>query len=140
MSNTRKKLTKNALLKILQDQYMNKNDPKLLSKCAFEDLLPISDNLKFLYFNQESVDKILYLSEELIEIKSKKLHDLFYLNLLIKSHLSIINYKYSIEYIKEINNNQLEEKNEFLKIIFAKIIFDLIYNYRGFNENEEINI
>ena len=64
---------------------------------------------------------------------------LFYLCLLIEKEPDVINYEYSIESIKEINDYIENKINELLKqpyklIILSKLLFILIYNFRGFND------
>jgi len=100
-----------------------------------------TDIIKFIYFNRNWFHNILYEREELIKIEfeeqKKHLYYNFYLNLLIKENPEIINYTYSLDFIKTIN---IEHKKTFQKyklIMLSKIIIDLIDNYRGADEYNE---
>ena len=66
------------------------------------------------------------------------LSELFYLELLIKDEPEIINYKYNIDYINEINNKLFNNSKEedLRNLIGAKIIIDLINNYQNDDNNE----
>ena len=103
---------------------------------------------KFIFFNKDIVHKILYNSEELINLNSfeikKVLNNYFYISLLITDNIEVVNYEYGIELIKELNKQNL--KNSKLKqLLFSKIILDLIKNYEGLDEydideeGEELN-
>ena len=107
------------------------------------DLKHKKEFLKFLYFNRQNIEDILYNEDKLIEIKEedikKEISDYFYLSLLIKSKKNIINYSYSIQIIKDINERKKFKDNIFQKIIISKFILDLIDNYKGTdNYDEEI--
>ncbi len=101
----------------------------------------ISDKFKFIYFNKSSIKQILYINEEFIIINSDEIENtldkLFYLSLLVTDDIEIVNYKYSIDYIKQLN--ELNEKNnlKLSKLIFSKIILDLINYSIGFAEYNE---
>ena len=104
------------------------------------------DNLnliKLLYFNRNSIQKILYDSEKIIKLDSNKgeknLSYYFYLSLLIKENDNMVNYSYNIDFIKEVNN--LHENNAFYKnIIISKIILELINNYKQIDEDNDNNL
>ena len=104
------------------------------------------DNLnliKLLYFNRNSIQKILYDSEKIIKLDSNKgeknLSYYFYLSLLIKENDNMVNYSYNIDFIKEVNN--LHENNTFYKnIIISKIILELINNYKQIDEDNDNNL
>ena len=70
-----------------------------------------SDKFRYIYFHKKKVKLILYECEKEIMIDSDKiantLDKIFYLSLLITENKEIINYKYSIDYIK-----QLDKSNE----------------------------
>ena len=106
------------------------------------------DIFKLLYFNRKIFNNILYELDNNIQIKLNKNNECFsqyfYLNLLITENSNIINYSYSINFIKQIdsynNNNNI---NLIKKIIISKIIVDLIEYYKGFdvfNITEKIEI
>ena len=135
------------------DNEKNKNDEKdnenpifmLLSN--FEEIQNILkiDNLnylKFFYFNKIKTHEILYDKEKLITINDKnvnsKFYLYFYLSLLIEENNNVVNYQYSYDLIKNINEIQKREKDKIIKkVILAKIIIDLISNYEQLSDNDE---
>ena len=103
-----------------------------------------TDIIKFIYLYREWFHKILYDREEIAKIdlgeQKKNLYYNFYLNLLIKENPEIINYTYSLDFIKTINIERKNTLQKYKSIMFSKIIVDLIDNYRRtdeYNENEE---
>ena len=129
------------------DKIENKNPIyKLIS--SWEEILSIlslgeTDVLKVLYFNRFATHEILYEAEEVINItntQEEKLDYYQYLCLLIEENTSVVNYIYSFELIKKINEIQTKIKNEKIqKIIIAKIILVLINNYEQSENEEELN-
>ena len=102
-----------------------------------------SNLIKFIYSNKDSIHHILYELEKIIEInieqKEYGLSYYFYLCLLIEDNKNIINYIYSFEYIKNINERQKRNNNIYNKIIMSKIILELINNYyKEYEKNENI--
>ena len=99
--------------------------------------------LNLFYFYKENVHDILYKENEIIFIdinQIRKLSDLFYFDLLINDNKNIINYIYPKEIIFNSYEELLRTKGVVKKIILAKIIFDLIENYKGFgNFDEKVN-
>ena len=102
---------------------IKKNNPELMS---------------FLYFNRIKIHKILYDSDKIISISTNminnKLSNYFYLSLLIKDNPDILNYEYSFDLIKEINNeleNNTNDDNVFKNIMLSKISLELIENFEG---------
>ena len=126
------------------DQEENKNPiNKLISTFPeIETMLNLgeTDVLKILYFNRMATHKILYDDEEIINIKDmheEKLEYYLYLCLLIEENTSVVNYLYSFEFIKKLNEWQTKLKNEKIeKLIIAKIILIFINNFEQ-SENEE---
>ena len=100
-----------------------------------------SDKFKFIYFNKTKIKQILYDCEKEIIIDSDKientLYNLFYLSLLVTENKEIINYKYSIDYIKQLNEFNERNNLKLKKIISSKIILDLIDYFVGFEEYNE---
>ena len=131
--------------------YENKNDPMTLLFSNFnqiEDLLILTDPniIKFLYFNRAYIHKILFNEEKIIEINiqlGKEIENLnifFYLNLLINDNINIVNYSYSLNFIKKINKKKENQDEHYKLIIKAKIIIELINNYKQldiYNEERE---
>ena len=98
--------------------------------------------LKFFYFNRKTINDLAYNEEEVIEINSKiiknKYIDYFYLTLLIEDNTDIVNYEYSLEFIKEINEQIKGNNNGYLReLMMSKILLVLIRNYKGTNEYDE---
>jgi hypothetical protein len=99
------------------------------------------DMTKFLYFNKNTINSILFDNEEKINISENSnahverfsLSYLFYLSLLIKDNPDLVSYLYPVEFIVNINNMQRDNNNnrKYEKIIIAKIILELINNYRN---------
>ena len=111
----------------------------------FEEIITILKEksgqfLKLFYFNRNNIHDILYKENEIIFIdvnQIRKISELFYLDLLIKDNQDIINYEYSKEIIFNLYEELLKIKSDAKKVILAKIIFDLIENYKGFENIDE---
>ena len=141
---------------LLQNEgYENQNDPitRLISSYdEVNNILNLNKSeffelkiIKYLYFNRTKIHSILYKEEEVINI-TKKINNfniIFYLDLLIYDNIDIVNYSYSIDLIKEINNKQnVNNQNEDYKLVLtAKIIIELIKNHKeqsdDYNEEED---
>ena len=99
--------------------------------------------LLFLYFNKDKIENILYDIEKNIIIKDKSnkktnIYLYFYLSLLTEDNINIINYEYSFNLIRNLNEEQIKERHKIKKkIILAKIILDLISNYEQIDIEEE---
>jgi len=122
----------------------NKDDPMFNIVNSYEMVKEIyfnykEDNIKFIYFHKDKVHKFLYEEEEEIEINDlpNNISELFYLDLLILDNRESINYKYSIEIIRNANNLNKNTNFKLKKIIISKIILTLIYNFRGYEEYDE---
>ena len=127
---------------------IDNNNPifKLIS--SFDELKYILENkkeniFKFLYFNKNKIHPILYDLEKNITIKSDILENnnlsyYFYLDSLLNSDTNTVNYGYSIEEIKTVNNQIENEKdNEIIKLIKSKLVFSLIINYKQLDDYDE---
>ena len=125
------------------------NDPIIKIDISYNDIKAII-NLKevniyrFFYFNVEKIHEKLYDEEEKINVDigiEKGISFYYYLNLLITNDKSIVNYTYSINLIKEMNELQKNNKDKiYKKLILSKIIIDLINNYKKddiYEEEEE---
>ena len=91
--------------------------------------------LKILYFNKENIHNILYISEKTINIEdnqTKKISNLFYLDLLIADNPNIINYIFSINSIEILYEQFLSIREIQIKLILAKLLIDMIESYEGF--------
>ena len=104
-----------------------------------------TDIIKFIYFNRNWFHKVLYDREEVVKIElgeqKQTLYYNFYLNLLIMENLEIVNYEYSLDFIKIINIERKKTPDKYKLIMLSKIIINLIDNYRDtdeYNENEDI--
>ena len=88
--------------------------------------------LKILYFNKENIHNILYISEKTINIEdnqTKKISNLFYLDLLIADNPNIINYIFSINSIEILYEQFLSIREIQIKLILAKLLIDMIESY-----------
>ena len=128
--------------------YENEQNPliKLISNYEeTKNILNLKDEIiyKYLYFNKKKVHDILYDEEEVIHVDfkiEKTMIFYFYLNLLINDNTTIVNYSYSIDFIKEIKDFQKNNNdNIYKKIIISKICIDLINNYKQNDKLEEEN-
>ena len=103
-----------------------------------ENVLKNNDiSTKYFYFNRDKIYVILYNKYATINIEYKNWEDnksfYFYLDLLIENS-DCINYVYSLDVItKNINFND----NNLINIIKAKILFDLLDNFKGFEINSK---
>ena len=120
----------------------------LLSKYdEIEKILNLKEEniFKFFYYNNNKVHEILYEDEKTIkveenEIEKKSMHFYFYLNLLISEDSTIVDYEYSINLIKKINDLQKKKNDKiYQKIILSKIIINLINNYKKLEYYNEEN-
>ena len=125
------------------------NDPIIKIDIDYNDIEAIIklkevNIYRFFYFNIEKIHKILYDEEEKISVdigKEKGISFCYFLNLLITNDTTIVNYSYSINLIKELNELQKNNKDKiYKKLILSKIIIDLINNYKKddiYKEEEE---
>ena len=94
--------------------YENEQNPliKLISNHEeIKNIFNLKDEIiyKYLYFNRKKIHEILYDEEEVIHVDfkiEKTMIFYFYLNLLINDNTTIVNYSYSIDFIKEIKDFQ----------------------------------
>lgn len=143
-------ITKLELLKIisLKNPIENNNFSFLTNYEEIKTLLchTNEDIMKIFYFIKKNFHQILYDNEENVNISSevlnKKFYNYFYLVLLITDNKNIINYKYTFEFINELNNLNKENNSQLNNLLYSKIIIDLLNNYKGFSEEdnyEQIN-
>ena len=137
----------------LNNPVENNNDPMFKIVNSWEMIKEINinykeHNKKFLYFNKGIIHGVLYKEEESININettnilltNNNLSELFYLDLLITDNIECLNYTYSLDFIREINNNWAKKNNNKLKlVIISKIVITLIYNFKGSDDYEEEN-
>jgi len=109
-----------------------------------QKLRSATDIIKLIYFNRIWFHEILYNRDEVVKIgfdkQKKNLYYNFYLNLLIMENPEIVNYTYSLDFIKLINIERKKTSQKYKLIMLCKIIIDLISNYRQtdeFNENAD---
>ena len=109
----------------------------------YSQLNDINDTLEFYFINSYETHKILDDTQEIIIINDKddmklNFNSLFYLTSLIEENINVVNYNYSFNLIKNINELQIMEKEKKIKnIILAKKINVLITNYKQYDENNE---
>ena len=121
--------------------------PKLLSNfLEIKEIIKLKDSkiLKLFYLNFKNIHDILYEDDEIINLSSnsfnkENLSCYFYLSLLILTDANLVNYEYSIDFISDLNNIIVGNNKNLKKIIKAKLILDLLNNYKKtdfFKENE----
>jgi len=124
----------------------NINDPIKKLIIDFSDIAKLKLNsneiTKILYFNIEKVNKILYDSDKVIKLEDGiyEIDYYFYLSLLINYNKNIINFDYSFDIIKKLNEGL--NSDNLRKIIKARIIIDLINDYRAnyyYEYNDDLN-
>ena len=85
---------------------------------------------KILCSRKTKVHKILYDNDEVIDITpydiKNDLSQLFYLDPLILYNKHIVNYEYSFDFIKQLNEFNIVKNNGLRKIFFSKIVLNLI--------------
>ena len=91
--------------------------------------------VKLLFCNIENFQNILYNHDKEIKLEKEdqNLSYIFYAALLIKNNPNIINYSFTIELIRGINN-KINECNIYQELLLSKVIFDLIDGYKGLDE------
>ena len=93
-----------------------------------------------IYFSMTNFHSILYKEEETINIGSYNIKidlcSLFFLDLLIMENPETLNYEYSFDFIKNINDSNKETKS-LRKALVSKIILELLKNYEGLDEYDE---
>jgi hypothetical protein len=135
-----------CLLGSLKNSVENDNDPihNLLSN--WKEIKEITKNMngdifKFFYFNKKRVHEILYNEDKNYSIDENKTisySELFYLSLLLEDIPETINYTFSINYIKAVNEIRKDIKIKKLKrILLSKILLLLINNFKGEDEYDE---
>ena len=124
----------------------NSNEPLIKLILNYNEIEQIIENIKeqnifkFLYFNRNKINEILYAEEQIINFEDnfeKNINSYFYLYLLISDNKDIINYNYSLNFIKKINNLQNENKITIYKRLLSIIIIELINNYKQADNYEE---
>ena len=134
----------------LKNSIENDNDPIYNLLFTLNDVKEISNNLKgdendfflFLYFNKNKFHQILYDENELYSIDeniNKNYSTLFYIALLLVDVPETINYTFSFDFIKLINENfkGIKSRNKIKGIMIAKIILILIHNFKGEDEYDD---
>ena len=131
----------------------NPNNEAISKDTEFKKFEEICKNnkdqiLEIFYLHKENVQKILYKSDQIFDIENSnikpELPALFFLSLLLDNSNNVY-FKYSFDFIKNLDNS-IKEKKYINKIILSKIIIKLIDNFEGLdyyyqykNELEEIN-
>ena len=150
-SKVKKKITKNSFISdfklSLNLNEINEKNPinNLITsfheiQSIIDDNNPNPDKIKIIYFNKNKIHRILYDSDEMITLSSNiiknNISHYFYIMLLLKDNENIVNYTYSIDFIKNINAELNNNNNKLKSLIISKLIIDLIKNYNGEDEKE----
>ena len=144
-----KTLSKGGILNKLDDESIKDPITQLLNKKEEVEMILKShkeNKFKFLYFNWETIHDKLY-SEESIDLENDKynisynLSDLFYIDLIIMNYEETKEFNYSLKFIKNIDNIQksIYEEDTYKKLIYAKIIIDLINFIIKTNDVDDID-
>ena len=107
-----------------------------------ERILYNVDKIIYFDFDNENNNFILKINQEKIEIEKKnEMVFLFYMSLLIKYNINIVNFSYSIGFINKINtkNKNYDINTKYKKILISKIILELINFYKSNQLFEEKN-
>ena len=134
-----KTVSKGGILENLNDEPFKDPITQLLNKKEEVEIILKShkENLfRFLYFNWRTIHDKLYSEDYTIDLDDDKyyisydLSDLFYIDLIIMNYEETKEFNYSLKFIQNINNIQksIGGENKYKKLIYAKIIIDLI-NY-----------
>ena len=137
----------------LNDLLLTCEDKEMINLIEFKIKIENKNILLFFLLNKENksdkqteeasqkilIHKILYEKDEAINVTTKimnrNLSNYIYLTKLIEAEDDIINYKYDIKLIQELNN--FKSKGAFSDVITAKIILELIKNYSNLEEVED---
>ena len=121
---------------------INEKDPILQLHDIFLDEINNVNISEYLYYNIEKIDNVLYDKDRIVTIQALKGIDnnqlfqyYFYLDLLCTNNINAKNFIFSIDIIKYINDQQIDDSKKLKKIIISKIVMDLINSYKGAHEN-----
>ena len=126
----------NAFLYNIDKDQLDQSRDKIISN--FADIEKICKNNKeqifeILFLNKVKVKEILYDNDKNIDFEGlnikPELPELFYLSLLLDNP-NIVYFKYSVDFIKNLDNS-IKKKKYINKIILSKIIIKLIDNFEG---------
>ena len=123
---------------------INEKDPILQLHDIFLDEINNVNISEYLYYNIEKIDNVLYDKDRIVTIQALKGIDndqlfqyYFYLDLLCTNNINAKNFVFSIDIIRYINDQQIDDSKKLKKIIISKIVIDLINSYEGFNLNSD---
>ena len=136
------RMSREALIGSLNEQdlfykELNLIDIKLIKKKFDNSFFP-----KMFFFNEKIIHKILYEHDEIMSLNNlpntENLSFYYYLSSLIKMDPYTINYIYDLNFIQKVANlkvtKDITNSNYIDQTIIAKIILDLIDNFRGFSD------
>ena len=98
---------------------------------------------QLLYVHKTNISDVLYNSDEILNINdliTKKLSDLFYIDLLLNDNPNIIDYIFSKKSFFNLCEEMLKTKKGTKKVIVYKIISDFWESYQGFSSHDEKKI
>lgn len=123
-----------------------KEDPISFLPNNFSDIktiLPLKKSTQVFNFNKRKTHFILYVNDEIIEIKDRPKNDLsfdYYLTLLIEDEPNLINYIFQINYVNNFSKLKKAKDGKYFNIIKSIIIIKYINNYKNSElENENID-
>ena len=132
-----KTVLKGGILDTLNNDSIKDPINQLLNKKEEVDMILKSRRVelfKFLYFNWKNIHDKLYKEDYVIDLDDDKyntsftLSNLFYIDLIIMNYEETREFYYSLKLIEKLNHMQksLKGKDIYRKLIYAKIIIDLI--------------
>jgi len=121
---------------------INKKDPILILYDNFSYEINSSLILEYLYYNIDRINTYLYNNDKIVIIHPLKDCDnkllfqyYFYLDLLINYNINVKNFEFSIDIVKNIKDQQIDDSKKLRSIIISKIVKDLINRYKAFHDN-----
>jgi len=124
---------------------INKKDPILILYDNFSYEINSALILEYLYYNIDRINTYLYNNDKIViihplkeceECDNKLLFQYyFYLDLLINYNINVKNFEFSIDIIKNIKGQQIDDSEKLRSIIISKIVKDLINRYKSFHYN-----
>ena len=121
---------------------INEKDPILQLYNIFLDEINTVYILEYLYYNIKRINNVLYNKDRIVTIKPLKCNDnkqlfqyYFYLDLLCNKNIDVKTFVFSIDIIRYINDQKIDDSKKLKKIIISKIVMDLINSYKSFHEN-----
>ena len=96
---------------------------------------------RFLLLNKNCIHDIIYSSDNIIKIDSfeikSELNNYFCLSLLIMDNSEMVDYSFSFDFLNNINKFNFNQENKLTKILFSKVILEMVNHFKGLDEYDE---